>query len=404
MHRREAVLRAVNDLEPLLVSLSRQLYDDPELGNEEFRAVEKLTAIAAEHGFEVEKGVAGLPTAFRAVFRGGNASSQGEGIGPTVAFMAEYDALPDIGHACGHNIIASSCLGAALALSKLGPDLPGNVVVMGCPAEETTGGKVALVDEGAFDGVDAAMSVHPGGRDGVGGSSRASHPLEIEFFGRASHAAAAPEEGANALQGLVLALNAIWSLKGQLRDDVRLPGIIVDGGSAPNVIPDYARARLSVRAADARYLTEVVIPRIRACAEGAAMATGTRAKCRHYEPLYKDLRQNEELNRLFKETLESLGRTDVEVRSPERRGGSTDVGNVSYVVPTIHPTVSIVPPGVEARAHTIQFAEATVSDTGVDGLLTSTRAMALTALRFMADRELQRRVAKAHKAWGGGAS
>lgn len=388
MRRREAVLQAVDKLAPALVSLSRQLYDDPELGNEEYRAVQRLTSMAAQHGFVVEQPVAGLPTAFRAVFRGG--------AGPKVAFMAEYDALPQLGHACGHNLMAASCLGAALALAGLGEALPGAVVLMGCPAEETTGGKVDLVQHGAFDDVDAAMSVHPGHRDSIGGSSRASHPLEIQFFGRASHAASAPEQGANALYGLVLALNSIWGLRSQLRDDVRLPGIITHGGSAPNVIPDYARALLSLRAADADYLENVVVPRVRACAEGAALATGTRVECRHYEPLFRELRQNVALSQLFKRQLESLGRHNVEVRPPDRRGGSTDVGNVSHVVPTIHPTVAIVPEGVSVSAHTREFAEATISETGLQGMLDATRAMALTALEFMLDEDLQQRVRREH--------
>lgn len=409
MFRRDALLRSIDKLAPMLFGLSQQLYDDPELGNEEFRATQTLVGIVEERGFVVERPVSGLPTAFRATFRGGMkpgaddapdtaVSDENVPRRPTVAFMAEYDALPDIGHGCGHNIIAASCLGASLALATLGEALPGSVVLMGCPAEETTGGKVTLVDEGAFDGIDAAMSVHPGERDGIGGSSRASHPLEIEFFGRGSHAAAAPEAGANAVHGLVLALHAIWGLRNQLRDDVRLPGIIVDGGRAPNVIPDYARARLSVRAADADYLSNTVIPRVRACAEGAAQATGTRAVCRHYEPLYKELRQNEALGGVYKNALQSIGRTDVEVRSPDRRGGSTDVGNVSHVVPTIHPTVAIVPPGVSAQAHTIEFAEATVSADGREGLLTATRAMALSALEYMLDESLQMRVAEEHEA------
>lgn len=386
MHGKEAVLSSIERLAGELAELSRWLYDHPELGNEEHRAVERLTAILEREGFHVERGTAGLPTAFRAVFTGGR--------GPAVAFLAEYDALPGLGHACGHNLIAASCLGAALALRSLGPSLPGTVVVMGCPAEETTGGKVTLVEAGAFEGIDAAMSVHPGGRDSIGGSSLASHPLEIEFFGKASHAAAAPEQGVNALHALVLALNAIWSLRGQLREDVRLPGIILDGGKAPNVVPDYARARLSLRAADAEYLERVVVPRVRACAEGAALATGASVRCHHYEPLFRELRQNGALGQAFKRHLEALGRR-VEELPPWHRAGSTDVGNVSHVVPTIHPTVAIVAPGVSA--HTREFAEATVSEAGLAGMLDAARAMALTALEFMADPKLQEQVRREHR-------
>ncbi|MBE3599707.1 MAG: M20 family metallopeptidase [Limnochordaceae bacterium] len=337
-------------------------------------------------GFHRGAGVAGLATAFRAAFRGG--------AGPTVAFLAEYDALPELGHACGHNLIAASCVGAALVLRDLGPALPGTVVVMGCPAEETSGGKIPLLEAGAFAGVDVAMSVHPGGRNSIGGSSLASHPVELEFFGKASHAAAAPEQGINALQALVLALQAIWALRSQLRDDVRLPGIILDGGKAPNVVPDYARARLSVRAADAAYLEQVVVPRIRAAAEGAALATGASVRVRHYEPLYEELWQNDALSQVFRRHLESLGRS-VQQLAPSERAGSTDVGNVSHAIPTIHPTIAVASPDVPA--HTREFAEACRTEAGEQGMLDAARAMALTALEWMQDAELREQVRLEHE-------
>lgn len=380
--------QAVQDYLDELFQLNCWLYDHPELGNQEHQAAAALAAVCEQHGFTVERGIAGLPTAFRATRRGGADR-------PAIALLAEYDALPGLGHGCGHNVIATSCLGAALALGALGSDFPGTVVLMGCPAEETTGGKIDLVQHGAFAGIDFALSVHPGGRSSVGGSSLASHPLQIEFFGRTAHAAAAPQEGINALQALVQAMNAIWMLKTQLRDDVRLPGIILDGGKAPNVIPDYARARFSVRAADSDYLENEVLPRVRACAEGAALATGATVKMAHYEPLFQDMRNNAAMGMAFKANLEALGHA-VAVREPNSRGGSTDVGNVSHVVPTIHPTIAMVAPGV--GGHTVAFAETTVTDAGRQALLHAAQAMAMTAVDFALDRNLR---AQAEAEFGG---
>lgn len=379
---KDRVRAVVTALLEELFALNVWLYEHPELGNEEHQAAAAIGAMCQRYGFRVEHGVAGLPTALRAVKRGGADR-------PAVALLAEYDALPGIGHGCGHNVIATSCLGAALALASLGADFPGTVVLLGCPAEETTGGKIDLVEHGAFAGIDLALSVHPGAQSSIGGSSLASHPLQMEFFGRTAHAAAAPQEGINALQALVQAMNAIWMLKTQLRDDVRLPGIILDGGRAPNVIPDYARARFSVRAADAAYLENVVLPRVRACAEAAALATGATVKMHHYEPLFRDLRNNMALSLAFKSNLEALGHT-VAVRDATSRGGSTDVGNVSHAVPTIHPHIAMVAPGV--GGHTVEFARATVTPAGRRALADAAAAMAMTALDFVLDHGLRARV------------
>jgi len=416
---RRRIGERVRALAPRLTEVARFLKEHPELGHQEYRAQGLLCDILEEAGFAVERGIAGLPTSFRAEYppRGGGR--------PRIAFLAEYDALPEIGHGCGHNLIAAISLGAALALrdevhvpslqgaparedgeepATAGADAAGrmhrgggagggSVVVLGTPAEETTGGKIAMCEAGVFDDLDAAMLVHPGSRTSVGGSSLASHPLEIEFFGRAAHAAAAPEEGINALDAMLLTFQAVHALRPRLDPSVRLPGVILDGGTAPNVVPEYTRARFSLRAADARYLEEVVVPAVLNCARGAAQATGCRLEWRFYEPLFLDMRENPVLARVFAAEMRHLGYA-VEELPPTVRGGSTDVGNVSHRVPALQPSVAIgdpPPPG-----HTREFAEATLSEGALRAALAACVALAVTGARLLHDPAL---VEEAWQAW-----
>jgi len=371
----------ISGLRERLVGISDWLYEHPELGNEEQQAVERLTAELTADGFAVETGLAGLPTTFKATFSLGAP-------GPAIGFLAEYDALPGIGHGCGHNLIAASCLGAAVALTRVLAGTGGTVIVFGTPAEETTGGKIQMTEAGVFGGLDAAMSVHPANRTSVGGSSLASHPLEISFRGKAAHAAAAPQEGINALDALLQTFAAMKALKHHLRDDVRMPGIITRGGAAPNIVPDYAAARFSLRAADRDYL-ESVIEKVKNCARGAALATGAEASFYHYEPLFDALWNNPVLQEAFRVNLTEMGYT-VEVLPPEERGGSTDVGNVSQVVPTIHPDIAIGP--ADLQSHTQAFAEATKSAAGHRGMLDAAQAMALTAVDIFTRPELRQAI------------
>jgi len=372
-------------LGPRLVEVARFLKEHPELGHQEYEAQHMLCSILEENGFAVVRGVAGLPTSFRAEYppRGGGR--------PRIAFLAEYDALPGIGHGCGHNLIAAMSLGAALGLRDEVAE--GTVVVLGTPAEETTGGKIAMSEAGVFDDLDAALLAHPGGRTSVGGSSLASHAVEIEFFGRAAHAAAAPEKGINALDAMLLTFQAVHALRPRLDPSVRLPGIILDGGTAPNVVPDYTRARFSLRAADARYLEEVVVPAVRDCARGATQATGCRMEWHFYEPLFLDMRENPVLARLFASELRRLGH-QVEELPRSVRAGSTDVGNASYRVPTVQPSVAIgdpAPPG-----HTREFAEATMSEPALRAMLDACVALAVTGAQLLHDPGL---VQEAWEAW-----
>jgi amidohydrolase len=369
-----AIQKALTKHEPMLLDLNRWLYEHPETGENEHLASAKLMAVLADEGFCVTAGIAGLPTAFRAEY-----SLGGDGL--SVGLLAEYDALPDIGHGCGHNIIAASCIGTALALKESLAGSGGQVVVFGTPAEETIGGKIQMTNQGAFWGIDIAMSVHPSHRSAVGGSSLASHPLEITFKGRPAHAAAAPQDGINALDALVEAYMAMRMLRVHMRDDVRMPGIITYGGAVPNIVPEKAVARFSLRAADSDYL-ETVIEKVKACARGAAMASGATVDFHHYEPLFEAMNNNAVMGSLFAKHLQELG-YPVEYLKPTQRGGSTDVGNVSQIVPTIHPSIAIG--ADQLSAHTREFAEATVSSQGEKALMDAALAMAMTVVDIKAE-------------------
>lgn len=362
----------------LLQEVAVFLYEHPEPGLAEHRASAFLTQTLADMGFAVETGLAGMPTAFRARWGAG---------GPVVALMAEYDALPGIGHGCGHNLIAATAVAAAGALTRV-VDFPFTLTVLGTPAEETVGGKIAMAEAGCFDGVDLALIAHPGVVTRVGGASWASHPLEITFHGRAAHAGANPQAGINALDALVQTYVAMRALRIHLRDDVRMPGIITHGGDAPNIVPERASARFSLRAADWRYLEEVVIPRVRDCARGAALATGATVAVEHYEPLFRETLQLPALVSACLAYLDDLG-ADPRPPAPGAGGGVTDVGNVSWVVPTLQFGFSISGPGEGLAGHTRAFADATIAPTGQSGALMAAKTLAWLALRFALDSDFR---------------
>lgn len=359
-------------LEDTIRDISTFLYDHPELGLEEHRATAHLSRFLTERGFQVELGLAGMPTAFSA--------ATGES-GPTIAFMAEYDALPGMGHGCGHNLIAATAVGAALVMQELA--LPAcRIMVMGTPAEETVGGKIAMVEAGCFHGVDLALIAHPGTRTRVGWPSWASHALQISFSGRPAHAGANPQAGINALDALVHTYIATRTLRLHLRDDVRMPGIIVKGGEVANVVPELAVGQFSLRAADCRYLEDVVIPRIIDCARGAALATGASVDFAYYEPLFRETMHVPALVQACVGNLERLGLIP-EPPVPGQGGGVTDVGNVSWVVPTLQFMYAMAPPDVPG--HTREFAAATVGTPGQQAACRATRALAGLALDYILD-------------------
>lgn len=369
-------LAVIDDLREEFIRISTTIHSHPELAFKEFESAALLSNTLEQHGYTVRRGVAGLETAFRAEL--GDAST-----GPTIALVAEYDALPEIGHACGHNIIGTAAIAAGVALRSVMDELKGRVVVVGAPAEEGGGGKVILVEHGVFADVDAAMMVHPSTYTLVNRGSLASMRLNIEFTGKASHAAASPEDGINALEAVILTFNNVNALRLHLKSDARVHGIITHGGTAVNIIPDYAQAVFSVRAATQSY-AEAVLRRVVQCAEAAAMATGAQLKWTA-TPGYAAMIPNAVLGRLFADNWRSIG---VEVRDalPNERMGSTDFGNVSQVVPAIHPYITIA--SGDVAGHTIEFREAAISPAGHAGLINAAKAMAMTTIDLLANPEL----------------
>ena len=348
-----------------LIQLSLNIHDNPELGFEEEKASAWLTGYLEDNEFHVERGIAGVATAFRATYGQGS---------PRIALLAEYDALPKIGHGCGHNIIAASAVGAAVGSKPIIDRLGGNIVVLGTPGEEVFGGKIDMVQAGVFKEIDVAMIVHPGVRNVVTMQALACTGVEVEFFGQPAHASAEPHKGVNALEATILAFTSINSLRQHIKEEARIHGIITDGGEAPNIVPAHSAAEFYVRAPDNEYLDELK-SKVSNCFIGASTASGARLEYHWDDIAFDSMKNNETLAELFKQNLESLGR-HVEAFNPEFGLGSTDMGNVSQVVPSIHPTIAIASP--EVLGHTPEFAAAAASEAGHEGLMDAANALAMT--------------------------
>ena len=360
------IIQELDHLQDILFSLSDSIGRNPELGMQEFQSAAKLTGLLTEHGFTVDMGVCGYETAFKAVYDSGKA-------GPTIAFLAEYDALPEIGHGCGHNMIGVMAAGAGIGLSKVLAATGGRVAVLGTPAEETMGAKVAMAQDGILTGVDAAILVHPHNKTHASGISLAMDALQFDFRGQSSHAASAPEKGINALDAVIQTFNATNALRQHVTSDVRIHGIITKGGVAANVVPDHAVAQFYVRAKKRKALDEVV-EKVKNCARAAALATGAEVTISNYELSYDDMNTNQKLSAAFSSNLLAVGET--KINPPPESFGSIDMGNVSYVVPAIHPYIGI---GDETLVgHTAEMAAATFTTTAHQALLRGAKAMALT--------------------------
>lgn len=349
-----------------LCEMSDYIYNNPELGNEEYKAVEALTTFLKEHNFKIESPIADMDTAFKATFDSGKA-------GMTIGYLCEYDALPKIGHGCGHNMIGVMSAGAGVALSKVLHEIGGKVIVYGTPAEETNGGKVILAEAGVFDELDAAMIVHPDGETRASGSSSALYPIRFIYKGKTAHAASCPEKGINALNSVIQLFNGIDALRQHVTPDVRMHGIITKGGVAANIVPDEAIADFYFRASTKERVTEVV-EKVKKIAEGAALMTGATLEMERYELPYDDLNTNEALSEMFNNNLRELGITDI--KEAKATGGSSDIGNVSYVAPTIHPYIGIT--DCPMVGHSVEMANATTTSKAHDRLLIAALAMAYT--------------------------
>jgi amidohydrolase len=350
----------------LLLDASHQIHEHPEVNYEEHFAHGLLTDLLAAAGLAVERSAFGLPTAF--VARAGS-------VGPTVAVLCEYDALPAIGHACGHNIIATAGLGAGLAAAALADEAGGRVVVLGTPAEEGGGGKIKLLQAGALEGVDAALMVHPAGAELTRMDTIAVQELSATYTGLAAHAAAAPHEGRNALDAAVLGYLNIAALRQHIRPDERIHGIFTAGGDKPNIVPALARTEWMVRSGSIATLGPLK-DRVAACLEAGATAAGCDVALAWKDVVYADLLDNEVLVDLWTANAAALGRHPQAPAPGRTVVGSTDMGNVSYVVPSIHPMIQAAPDGVPI--HTEEFAASARGPAGDRAVLDGAVAMAWT--------------------------
>ncbi|MBV8979595.1 MAG: M20 family metallopeptidase [Acidimicrobiia bacterium] len=349
----------------LLLDASHRIHDNPELLFEERFAADLLCGILDDAGLDVERGVYGLETAF---------SARAGSDGPTIAVLCEYDALPGIGHGCGHNIIATAGLGAGLAAAALADHVGGRVVVLGTPAEEGGGGKIYMGEAGAFEGVDAALMVHPADQDLLEMNVIAIATWEVEYFGECAHAAAFPHLGRNALDAAVLGYNAVAALRQHIRPNERIHGVFTKAGDKPNIVPDHTAAEWYVRSGTIASL-QPLKERVLACLQAGADAAGCRMEHRATCPEYSDLRTNPAMADVYLANSERVGRSPL--RRPEHPVvGSTDMGNVSYLVPSIHPMIKVAPPGV--AIHTNEFADWAGAAEGDRAVLDGAKAMAMT--------------------------
>jgi len=379
---KRAACDAVDAMRKELLRVSRTIHAHPELAFEEHRAATLLCDTLTAAGLDVRRPAYGLETAFESAF--------GPSDAPCVALLAEYDALPEIGHACGHNLIATAAVGAGLALAALGPRLPGRVRVLGTPAEERGGGKELMAREGALDGVDAALMVHPAGVDLTSMPCIAVADVEVRYRGEAAHASSMADRGVNALDALVLAYQSIGALRQHIRATERIHGIITDGGQAPNIVPEHAAGRFYVRARNADELAALK-QRVLGCFEAGARATGASLDVKWCDPDYLELQPSWPLAAAYQANAEALGRKFFPIdRLPPSVAGSTDMGNVSHRVPSIHPMIAAAP--IHCTIHHPEFTKWAGSEMGDLAALDGAKALAMTALDFFCDAELRERV------------
>jgi amidohydrolase len=355
-----------------LIAVSHDIHDHPELNFEERFAHDRLAGAIEAGGLAVERHAYGIETAFRA---------DAGATGPVVAVLCEYDALPGIGHACGHNIIGAAGLGAGLALASVAHEAGGRVAILGTPAEEGGGGKVLLAERGAFDGVDAALMVHPADADLQWMSTLALHELHVRFHGEAAHAAAFPWDGRNALDAAVLGYLNLAALRQHLRPGERVHGIFTEGGEKPNIVPRTAAMHWLVRSPTVAGL-EALKERVLRCLRAGADAAGCEMTHDWADVHYTEVRDNAPMAEAYAANAARLGRTVADPRAGHEVVASTDMGNVSYLVPSIHPMIAVAPRGV--AIHTPAFAEHARSDAGDRAVLDGAKALAMTAIDLWA--------------------
>ena len=374
----EKIKDTVAALAPELKKLSLDIHSNPELGRQEFLACRWQTELLEKYGFHTEVGFCGIETAYKAVYSGSKP-------GPKIAMLAEYDALPEIGHACGHNLIAMISVGSGIAIREFVDKYGGEIHVIGTPAEETQGAKVEMSKKGAFREYDAAMMAHPFEVNGSSINTMAVYARRFEFFGKTAHAASTPHEGINALDGMISFFNMVNALRQQTKPDARLHGVILNGGVAPNIIPDYTEALFYVRANTAAYVEEL-LEKVTACAEGAAKGTGCTYKISRAEEDFKDTDSNMALSNLACDQYEKLGH-QIQRMGNSVMPGSSDLGDVSYQCPAIQLMCGMGPmeDGSHYGAHTVEFERRACSQEALDNGLEFVKAFTMTAVELLTD-------------------
>jgi amidohydrolase len=395
LEQKDRIQQELEKVKDKLFALNQWMYENPELGFQEFRAVEKLTALLREEGFEVATGVAGKETAFIARFGAADAH-------PAIAVFAEYDALPTIGHACGHNIIATSAAGAAIAVKRAWDNLPGAIFVYGSPAEEMSstvndcGGKAYMVNAGLLDGIDVAMMFHPSNHDSAYSHNLAVQALDMIFHGKNAQPAGSAHEGINAFEAATLAYTCINACRQYFKPEHYVHGMISESGPAPNVISPRSVLKLHVRAPSNRELDEL-LDKIKRCGQAASLVTGASVEFDSSQPRYQEVVNNSVLAALLEENLRSLGRNPLPM--PPKPRASTDMGNVSQVVPAVHGYISLGPKEQVGNTHSPEFAPATVSPSGTRALYDAALSMAWTIGELLSKPELVQAAKEEFNSW-----
>ena len=363
-----------------LKELNEYIYKNPELGRKEFKACEAHKNLLKKYGFEVEENYIGIPTAYLAKYSSGKK-------GIKIGYLAEYDALPEIGHGCGHNILGTTSIGAGILLKEYIDEFGGEVLIFGTPAEETFGAKVDMAEAGCFDDIDVAMISHPTGKNHEkSGTSQAMEALQFTFRGKTAHAAGDPYNGINALDGVIQFFNSVNALRQQTKTSARIHGIISNGGEAANIIPDLAVANFYVREATTKDMLKLS-ERVKNCAKGAALATGTSLEIENYEYTFKHLVTNEKLSSIYTKNLELQGIKDIPMSDPT---GSSDCGDVSHHCPTIHTYFPISK--CELTGHSLEFAKATITEEAYKGMKEAIFALVMTGKDILSDPNLLKEI------------
>lgn len=368
----------INEILPEIMEINEYIYDHPELGGEEYQSSAYLSEVLKKHGFEVQYPYASLATAFLGEYRCGE--------GKKVALLAEYDALPGYeggnAHACGHNWISATCMGAAIALKKFAEAIQGSIVVIGTPAEETTGGKIDLLKAGAFRDIDAVLQLHLSNENNIDVTTLAMDSIQFDFYGVASHAAAAPHQGINALDAVQLMFAGVNAFRGAICYDARIAGIVTAGGSACNIIVDHAACQFYIRAKKREYVN-YLSERMIEIAQGAAMMTRSKLKYHYFENSFDELIYDESLRSLLKNNLEALGVSNFVTND---NGGSSDIGNISQVIPTVYCELdTLAQPAV--YAHQKEFLDHVHGDAAKETLQIGSTALAMTIYDILSKKE-----------------